>query len=579
MGRRPGVAIPVEWPGSGGRQEDGSRGSIVGRARSGVPPAGPPAAGTVLLEVPFQQGARSGYRPPEVRDVRRGPARGRDLAKSRRDPRQGGDAAARKPVSPRADDRQALRGWVGRYLDFEAHASAGDPGRVVLRRLSNVEYSNTIRDLTGFDLDPAREFPQDGAAGEGFTNTGDALVMSPSLLTKYFDAAKGVAAHAVLLPDGFRFSLRRDPSRLDRRDRRRHPPPLRPLRRQGRQAAAGTLPGRDHRAARQDGFRPGQGGRNPSPGRETRPESPVSRHALGHAQGRRGRGSSRWRHRRFTRAVADRQARRRAGARRCDPAVAVGALEFQDRRVLVRRHLAGPRQSDGRLADLAAQDPGLAPIRGGRALPVGRRCRRRSRRRRRRLERAQAGDPRPAAALAPRRPPARPIPGRPAAGAPGRDVAIPGRRRGGAAGLRPREGRGAGQETRRPGRCPGRVARLPRACRRRARQDRHLFHQEDRSRRWIRIHPGLGLRRDAQPDRQFLRPGGECPRPDEAAQRRRASVAEPDGLDRMAEPDRRPRPRRRDGGRRARRLRQRRRLVAGAAPRRPPSPTGRWRHR
>ncbi len=26
------------------------------------------------------------------------------------------------------------------------------------------------------------------------------------MLTKYFDAAKGVAAHAVLLPDGFRFS-------------------------------------------------------------------------------------------------------------------------------------------------------------------------------------------------------------------------------------------------------------------------------------------------------------------------------------------------------------------------------------
>ncbi|MGP0069400.1 MAG: DUF1592 domain-containing protein [Isosphaeraceae bacterium] len=107
---------------------------------------------------------------------------------------------------PRADERGTLRGWVGRYLDFEAHANAGDPGRVVLRRLSNVEYANTIRDLTGVDLDPAREFPQDGAAGEGFTNTGDALVMSPSLLGKYFDAAKGVAAHAVLLPDGFRFS-------------------------------------------------------------------------------------------------------------------------------------------------------------------------------------------------------------------------------------------------------------------------------------------------------------------------------------------------------------------------------------
>ena len=30
--------------------------------------------------------------------------------------------------------------------------------------------------------------------------------MSPALLTKYLDAAKDIAAHAMLLPDGFRFS-------------------------------------------------------------------------------------------------------------------------------------------------------------------------------------------------------------------------------------------------------------------------------------------------------------------------------------------------------------------------------------
>ncbi|MCE9528923.1 MAG: DUF1592 domain-containing protein, partial [Planctomycetales bacterium] len=55
-------------------------------------------------------------------------------------------------------------------------------------------------------LDPAKEFPVDGAAGEGFTNTGNALVMSPALVTKYLDAAKDIADHAVLLPDGFVFS-------------------------------------------------------------------------------------------------------------------------------------------------------------------------------------------------------------------------------------------------------------------------------------------------------------------------------------------------------------------------------------
>ena len=107
---------------------------------------------------------------------------------------------------PTAEERKTLRDWVGRVLDADARAHAGDPGRVVLRRLSNVEYTNTLRDLTGVDLKPAREFPVDGAAGEGFTNAGEALVMSPSLLTKYLDAGKEVASHAVLLPGGFRFA-------------------------------------------------------------------------------------------------------------------------------------------------------------------------------------------------------------------------------------------------------------------------------------------------------------------------------------------------------------------------------------
>lgn len=92
-------------------------------------------------------------------------------------------------------------------LDQMALANAGDPGEVVLRRLSNMEYTYTLRDLTGINtLEPAREFPVDGAAGEGFTNAGAALVMSSSSLTKYLDAAKDVASRAVFLPKGVRFS-------------------------------------------------------------------------------------------------------------------------------------------------------------------------------------------------------------------------------------------------------------------------------------------------------------------------------------------------------------------------------------
>jgi len=119
---------------------------------------------------------------------------------------ENGEMPPKGNPQPPTADRQRLVAWVRSMLNAEARAHAGDPGRVVLRRLSNAEYNNTVRDLTGADLQPARDFPVDGAAGEGFTNAGDALVTSPTLLNKYLNAAKEIAAHAVLLPDGFRFS-------------------------------------------------------------------------------------------------------------------------------------------------------------------------------------------------------------------------------------------------------------------------------------------------------------------------------------------------------------------------------------
>ncbi len=116
-----------------------------------------------------------------------------------------------KPQPPPAE-RERLVGWVNSVLEDIGKAHAGDPGPVVLRRLSNAEYAYTIRDLTGVEsLDPGHEFPVDGAAGEGFMNTGNSLVMSPSLLTKFLDAGKDVATHAVLLPDGIRFSPKTTP--------------------------------------------------------------------------------------------------------------------------------------------------------------------------------------------------------------------------------------------------------------------------------------------------------------------------------------------------------------------------------
>lgn len=119
-----------------------------------------------------------------------------------------------QPANP---ERTRLTRWVREFLKHEARASAGDPGPVVLRRLNNEEYNYTVRDLTGItSLNPTREFPVDGASGEGFINTGMAQSMSPSLVQKYFDAARKIAAHVVLLPDGITFS--EHTTRRDRTD-------------------------------------------------------------------------------------------------------------------------------------------------------------------------------------------------------------------------------------------------------------------------------------------------------------------------------------------------------------------------
>src|SRR5947207_3581625 len=63
---------------------------------------------------------------------------------------------------PSPKQREQLLAWVNSVLDEIALAQAGDPGPVVLRRLSNAEYTYTIRDLTGVgSLEPAKEFTVD----------------------------------------------------------------------------------------------------------------------------------------------------------------------------------------------------------------------------------------------------------------------------------------------------------------------------------------------------------------------------------------------------------------------------------
>jgi len=102
--------------------------------------------------------------------------------------------------------RRLVIDWIAAVQRTEARKHAGDPGPVAPRRLSNAEYNYTIRDLTGVDLRPAREFPIDPANQAGFDNSGESLTISPSLMSKYLEAARRISDHLVLKPDGFAFA-------------------------------------------------------------------------------------------------------------------------------------------------------------------------------------------------------------------------------------------------------------------------------------------------------------------------------------------------------------------------------------
>ncbi|MGI8981560.1 MAG: DUF1592 domain-containing protein [Pirellulaceae bacterium] len=110
------------------------------------------------------------------------------------------------PRIPKEAERRALVEWIEAMRDDEARQNAGDPGKVLARRLSNAEFDYSIRDLTGVDIRPTKEFPVDPANEAGFDNSGESLSMSPALVKKYLAAARNVADHLVLKPQGFAFA-------------------------------------------------------------------------------------------------------------------------------------------------------------------------------------------------------------------------------------------------------------------------------------------------------------------------------------------------------------------------------------
>ncbi|MEO8269663.1 MAG: DUF1587 domain-containing protein, partial [Aureliella sp.] len=87
---------------------------------------------------------------------------------------QSGQMPPEDERQPSEDQRRIMLSFLKETFASSDCQQGRDPGRPILRRLNNVEYDNAIIDLTGLNLQLAKNFPPD-PTGYGFDNNGEAL--------------------------------------------------------------------------------------------------------------------------------------------------------------------------------------------------------------------------------------------------------------------------------------------------------------------------------------------------------------------------------------------------------------------
>lgn len=113
---------------------------------------------------------------------------------------QAGAMPPKDESRPSDEELAAIESWI-KYGAFGINPHDPDPGHVTMRRLNQVEYRNTIRDLLGVQYDTEGNFPADDT-GHGFDNIGDVLSLSPLMLEKYVNAAEEIVSSVVPMVSG-----------------------------------------------------------------------------------------------------------------------------------------------------------------------------------------------------------------------------------------------------------------------------------------------------------------------------------------------------------------------------------------
>ncbi|HSI36138.1 MAG TPA: DUF1592 domain-containing protein, partial [Tepidisphaeraceae bacterium] len=110
---------------------------------------------------------------------------------------ESGEMPPKDKPRPAPADAKAALDWAGNELRAAGGRRQQSVGRAFVRRLSRVEYENTVRDLLGIDVDLKELLPEDSSA-HGFDNQDASLAVSPVLVERYLEAADAALDAAIV---------------------------------------------------------------------------------------------------------------------------------------------------------------------------------------------------------------------------------------------------------------------------------------------------------------------------------------------------------------------------------------------
>ncbi len=114
---------------------------------------------------------------------------------------ESGEMPPEDAEQPKEAKRIEVIRWIETRLGEHGLESSTPRSTPTTRRLTNLEYQNTMRDLLGFELNLSKNLAEDPVKPYRFHNTAEFMLIGPEQMDRYLESARRAMASAIVDPE------------------------------------------------------------------------------------------------------------------------------------------------------------------------------------------------------------------------------------------------------------------------------------------------------------------------------------------------------------------------------------------